>query len=177
MSSGDLTIEGNRARYELRMPLYEVAHVAAPERALLEHIRFSSAGRQATLVSQSCQAEAARDLYVCTADYEFAEPPERVDVECRFTAVTVPNHVHLLQARKGENRDQGIFDRSFTSSTLRFRPPTATEIALRELGAGFMRAFGGPVQVLFLAALVLAARHRRERWKSCCCRKPGRGGL
>ena len=27
MSSGDLSVEGTHARYELRMPLYEIAHV------------------------------------------------------------------------------------------------------------------------------------------------------
>ena len=43
MSSGDLAIVGARANYELRMPLYEVAHVPNPERALLEHIRFTGA--------------------------------------------------------------------------------------------------------------------------------------
>jgi len=43
MSSGDLAVEGARAHYELRMPLYEVAHVEAPERALLEHVRFAGA--------------------------------------------------------------------------------------------------------------------------------------
>ena len=30
MSSGDLTVTGARARYELRMPLYEVAHIKDP---------------------------------------------------------------------------------------------------------------------------------------------------
>ena len=50
MSSGDLTVTGARAHYELRMPLYEVAHVQNPERALLEHVRFAGA----RLVSSEC---------------------------------------------------------------------------------------------------------------------------
>jgi hypothetical protein len=136
--------------------------VASPERALLEHIRFSEGGNDAKLLTRSCRADSARDAYVCEAEYEFASPPERVEVECRFAAITVPNHVHLLNARMGANRDQGIFDRSFTTATLRFRPPTATEIAIKESGAGFLRALGGPVQILFLGALVLAARSKRE---------------
>ena len=41
MSSGDLAIDGARAHYELRMPLYEVADVTSPERTLLEHVRFA----------------------------------------------------------------------------------------------------------------------------------------
>jgi hypothetical protein len=158
MSSGDLAIDAARAHYELRMPLYEVAHVPNPERTLLEHIRFTGA----RMVRSECRADATRDTYICAADYQFAAPVERLDVECTFTSITVPNHVHLLRASLGAKRDQAIFDLGFTSTTLRFRPPTATEIAVTQAGAGFVRALGGTVQILFLAALVLAARSRRE---------------
>src|ERR1035437_9632086 len=158
MSSGDLAILGARAHYELRMPLYEVAHVPNPERTLLEHIRFAGA----RMARSECRADPARDTYICVADYEFAAPVDRLDVECTFTAITVANHVHLLRASLGEKRDEAIFDLGFTRATLRFRPPTAAEIAITQAGAGFVRALGGTVQVLFLAALVLAARSRRE---------------
>jgi hypothetical protein len=87
---------------------------------------------------------------------------DRVDVECTFHSVTVPNHVHLLRAEMSGKRDQAIFDLSFTRATLRFRPPTKTEIAITQAGAGFVLALGGAVQVMFLVALVLAARSRRE---------------
>jgi HupE / UreJ protein len=162
MSSGDLTIEGTHAHYELRMPQYEIAHVASPERVLLEHIRFSSGGREAKLLAKACSADAARDTYICTADYEFSAPVERLDVECTFAAITVPNHVHLLRAEMGGKHDQGIFDLSFPRATLRFRPPTRMETAVTESGAGAMRALGGAVQILFLAALALAARSGKE---------------
>lgn len=162
MSSGDLTIEGTRARYELRMPLYEIVHVSAPERALLEHVRFASAGRDARLLGSACQADDARQLYVCTADYEFAAPVVRLDVDCTFAAITVPTHVHVLRADMGDKHDQGLFDSSFTHATLRFRPPTPAEVAATESGAGFVRALGGPVQIVFLAALALASRSRKE---------------
>lgn len=158
MSSGDLTIEGTRARYELRMPLYEVTHIARPETTLLEHVRFGGA----KLVRSECRADTARDAYICSAEYEFTTPPDRLDVECAFPAITVPNHVHMLRAEMGGKRDQGIFDRSFPRATLRFRPPTASEIALNEASGGFLRALGGPAQILFLAALALAARSRGE---------------
>jgi len=74
----------------------------------------------------------------------------------------VPNHVHMLRAEMAGKHDQALFDLSFTRATLRFRPPTAAEIATGEASAGAMRALGGPVQILFLAALALAARSRRE---------------
>ena len=162
MSSGDLTIEGTRGRFELRMPLYEIVHVPQPERTLLEHIRFSSRGRPARLVTRNCHADVAQDRYLCTAEYEFAEPVENLDAECTFAAITVPNHVHMLRATMGDKHDQGFFDRGFTRATLRFHPPTAVDTAIAESGAGFLRALAGPVQILFLAALALAARSRRE---------------
>src|SRR5450759_2132142 len=87
MSSGDLAIHGARAHYELRMPLYEVAHVPNPERTLLEHIRFAGA----RLVRSECHADPAHDTYLCAADYEFTGPVDRLDVECTFPAITVPN--------------------------------------------------------------------------------------
>lgn len=158
ISSGDLTIEGARARYELAMPLYEVTHIARPETTLLEHIRFDGA----KLVKSECRADSARDAYICTAEYEFSAPPDRLDVECTFPAITVPTHVHVLRAEMGGKRDQGIFDRSFPRATLRFRSPTAMEVATAEASGGFFRALGGPVQILFLAALTLAARSRGE---------------
>jgi len=158
MSSGDLAIAGARAHYELRMPLYEVVHVPDPERTLLQQITFAGA----RLTASECHADPARDTYLCSADYQFAAPVDRLDVECTFTAVTVPNHVHLLRASLGDKRDEAIFDLGFTHATLRFRPPTAAEIAITQAGAGFVRALGGAVQLLFLAALTLAARSRRE---------------
>lgn len=162
MSAGDLKIGGSRAHYELRMPLYEMSHVANAEQTLLDHIQFSSAGAVAKLLQKDCKEDPGQAIYFCTADYEFPQPPDKLDVDCTFYAVTVPNHVHLLRAVNGERRDQAIFDLSFSKATLRFRPPTPAEIALTESGAGVMRAVGSVVPVLFLVSLVLAARSRRE---------------
>jgi hypothetical protein len=169
MSSGDLTVTGARAHYELRMPLYEVAHIKDPENSIFRSIHFSSGLREARLLSENCRADKPADTYLCTADYEFASPPDHIDVACAFPSITVPNHVHLLRAElsadqnSGERKqDQAVFDLSFPRSTLWFRAPTPLEIAATQTGAGFVRAWGGIVQVLFLAALVLAARNGRE---------------
>jgi hypothetical protein len=162
MSSGDLTIRGTQARYEFRLPLYEVPHMANPEQSLLAHIRFVSGGRPARMLNGACHEDALHGAYVCAADYEFAAPVDSLEVECTFHAVTVPNHVHLLRAENGGKRDQALFDISFPRATLRFRPPTALETAVTQAGGGCMRALGGLVQILFLASLVLAARSRRE---------------
>ena len=166
MSSGDLTVTGARARYELRMPLYEVAHIKDPENSIFRSIHFSSGLREARLLDKSCREDRSADSYLCEGDYEFAAPPEVIDVSCGYPKITVPNHVHLLRAAlltdRESKQDQAVFDLSFSRATLRFRPPTPLEIAVTQTGAGFVRALGGLVQILFLAALVLAGRSGRE---------------
>jgi hypothetical protein len=162
MSTGDLKIEDRRAHYELRMPLYEMSHVQGSQQTLFDHIRFSSDGAQAKLIKKDCASDPSQGTYFCAVDYEFPQPVDKLDVECTFHAVTVPNHVHLLRAVNGGKRDQALFDFSFPKATLRFRPPTPAEIAVTEFGSGVMRALGGLVQVLFLASLVLAVRSRKE---------------
>ena len=160
MSTGDLKVDGNRASYELRMPMYEVAHVHEPAHTLLDHVRFESGGVWGKPSGASCRPE--QDSYVCTAEYQFPAPIETVNVECTLASVTVPNHVHLLRAYRGDKSDEAVFDLSYTKAEIRFRPPTAFETAVREVSAGFMRATDGLAPLLFLAGLVLSARSRRE---------------
>ncbi|HTW66818.1 MAG TPA: HupE/UreJ family protein [Bryobacteraceae bacterium] len=160
MSTGDLKVNGNRASYELRMPMYEVAHVHEPAHTLLDHVRFESGGVWAKPSGASCKQD--QDTYICTAEYQFPAPVETVNVECTLASVTVPNHVHLLRAYRGDKSDQAVFDLTYTKAELRFRPPSAFETAVRELSAGFMRAAGGLAPLLFLVSLVLAARSQRE---------------
>jgi hypothetical protein len=160
MSTGDLKVDGANASFELRIPMYEVAHVREPQHTLLDHVRFESAGVRAKVSSQACRQD--QDTYVCTAEYQFPAPVETVQVDCTLASVTVPNHVHLLRAYRGDKSDQAVFDLSYTQAELRFRPPTAFETATREISAGFMRAAGGLAPLLFLVSLVLASRSRRE---------------
>src|SRR5256886_17001627 len=100
--------------------------------------------------------------YVCSADYEFPVAVDRLDAECTFHSVTVPNHVHLLRARKDGKSDQAIFDFSFSKIQIRFDPPTAMESFGTQTGSGFLRPLGGVVPIRFLATLALAARSGRE---------------
>src|SRR6266849_2485151 len=99
MSTGELRVDGPTAVYELRMPMYEVAHVTNPETTLIDHIRFQNAQR----TSAKCQEEDG--IYVCRATYEFPGLLNRLQVECTFHQITVPNHVHLLYAVQGANSD------------------------------------------------------------------------
>jgi len=154
MSTGELRVDGPTAVYELRMPMYEAAHVANPE-TLIDHIRFGGAQR----TSAKCHVE--ESTYVCVANYEFPGLIDRLDVECTFYQVTVPNHVHLLNATQGPNTDEVVFDQSFPRSEIRFRPPSRFEVVSREMGMGVWRATVSPA-VLFLLILIVAARTPRE---------------
>jgi HupE/UreJ protein len=167
MSTGEVQVNGNRVHYELRMPMFEVAHVREPEHALLEHVRFKSGGAWAKPAAHSCSDQ--QGTYICQADYEFPAPVDQIEVECTLASVTVPNHVHLLRASRGDKSDQAVFDLSFTSAELRFRPPTAFETAVRAFSAGFMRAAAGLAPLLFLASLALAARKRQELLALTAC--------
>jgi hypothetical protein len=160
MSTGEAKLNGSRLDYELRMPLYEVAHIPNPEKQIFENIHFRGAGSEARLIRHSCREDTGN--LVCTGMYLFERDVQEFDVECTFASITVPNHVHLLRAARGDKSEQAAFDISFTTAPVRFRPPTVLETFGRDVSAGFWRAAAGMAQVLFLAALVLAGRSRRE---------------
>jgi hypothetical protein len=156
MSTGDATVNGNRLDYILRIPFYEVEQLPHPETSLLQHISFEG-GR---LQNQKCFRDG--ESYVCAAEYLFDRPIETLYVTCTLFAVTVPNHVHVLHAKKNGKKDQAFFDYTFTSSTLRFTPPTRLGTATRRIAEGAVRGVSGFIQLLFLFTLALAARTRRE---------------
>jgi HupE / UreJ protein len=157
MSNGELHVNGRAATYELRIPMYEVAHVTNPETALLDHVKFEGAKR----TSGSCQAQG--EMYVCRADYEFDRPvPDKIDAECTLFQVTVPNHVHLLYAVQGPNSDQVVFDQTFRQTEVRFHPPSRAELIARDAAAGIARLLKSVSGLLFLVVLILAARNTRE---------------
>jgi hypothetical protein len=162
MSNGYATVRGSHLDFVLNVPVYEVARTPDPGRALLDHIRFSSHGEDARLIQESCHDDPAQAMFVCAAEYVFSRPVESLDVHCTLYQVTVPNHVHILHAENSGKHDQAVFDYTFTEAALRFRPPTAFEIAVQQGFEGMLRAVAGPVQLLFLAALVLAGRSRKE---------------
>ncbi len=157
MSNGELHVDGRAATYELRIPMYEVAHVANPETALLDHVKFQGAHR----ISGSCQAQG--ETYVCHAEYEFDRPvPDKIEAECTLFQVTVPNHVHLLYAVQGPNSDQVVFDQTFRQAEVRFHPPSRAELIAKDAAAGIARLFKSVSGLLFLLVLALAARRGRE---------------
>jgi hypothetical protein len=162
LSTGDLTIQGRRATYELRLPTYEAAHIPEPARDLFRHVSFSEGGSSARIVQQACRGEQQDASFRCTAVYEFEAEPESVDVRCTFTEITVPNHVHVLRAVKAGAEDQAVFDMTFQNATLNFQPPSPAFQALAEIAGGAVRGAAGAAQILLLVALVLAGRSRRE---------------
>lgn len=160
MSTGDAVLKGSQLEYELRIPVYEVANLADPETSLFANIHFQGAGEEARLLKHSCRVDSGN--LVCSGLYLFVRDVEAFHVRCTFPAVTVANHVHLLRAVNGSHTDQAALDLSFNEADLRFRPPTRMEVAARETGAGFWRALAGPAQILFLMALLMAARGWRD---------------
>ena len=162
MSSGELEVSGTRVDYVLRMPLYEIVHLEEPERSLLDNFRLYDNGREVKASSGSCKANADEGVYRCDVAFEFPLPVERLAVECTYAAVTVPNHVHVLKAVREDVTEQAVFDFSFSRSEIRFTPPTTTELFFSQAATGAVRVIAGPFQILFLLALVLAGRSRKE---------------
>jgi len=162
MSSGELVVSGSRVDYELRMPLYEIVHLEEPERSLLDNFRLYDEGGEVKASGGSCKANADEAVYRCEVTFEFPEPVEQLEVECTYAAVTVPNHVHILKAVRGDVTEQAVFDFSFSRSEIRFTPPTTAELFFSQAATGAVRVIVGPFQMLFLLALVLAGRSRKE---------------
>lgn len=160
MSTGEAKLAGTRLDYELRMPLYEIAQLPQAEAALLANVHFLAGGAEASLVKHSCQRDQTN--LICNAEYQFARNVDEFEVRCTFPSITVPNHVHMFRATHGDRNDSTAFDGSFTKATLRFRAPRILDTLARESAAGFWRAFAGPAQILFLLALLLAARGWRD---------------
>ena len=98
----------------------------------------------------------------CEAEFDVPEETAAVEVECNLAESTVPNHVHVLRALTGGESEQNVFDYTFRRHEVRFRPPTLLERWLNDAGAGALRVLMGPAQLLFLAALALAGRDRKE---------------
>jgi hypothetical protein len=161
MSTGYAAIHGRELEYTFRIPDYEMAHVRDPL-SLFEHVHFASDGEEGVRTGQECHPDPASGSYLCAADYRFSRPIERLDVECTFYQVTVPNHVHLLHAERAGKYDQAILDSSFPSAVLTFRPPTAGEVAITQSAAGFAQVLVSGAQLLLLFATAFAARNRPE---------------
>lgn len=154
MSYGELRITGRTATFELRIPSYEIEHVANPETALLDEFKFDNATR----TSQECSKE--KDDYICHASYAFDhEAGNSIEAECTLYRVTVPNHIHMLYAAKGENGDQKVFDQNTTQAEMRFHPPSLWESITRDGAGGALRLLQSAGALLFLAVMALCARN------------------
>ncbi len=160
MSSGFVTVSGNRVEYVLRMPAYEVAPGKA--NLLLDHIRFTSGFESGRRTEGECHSDPASSTYLCAADYQFSKPIDRLGVDCTFYEVTVPNHIQMLRAEKDGKHDEAILDSAFPAATFAFRPPTVAEQAIDQSISGAMRVWTNAAQVLLLIAIALGARTGRE---------------
>lgn len=162
VSHGSLLQDGSDLLYELRMPLSEAPQDGDRAQILLGAFLVLDGGQPGERVDGQCNEDAGQGLLLCTATYRFAEPPKAVTVQCEFPAVTVPQHVHVLRSGAGDMVRQTVFDITYTEAEIRFTPPTWQETVATEGGAGFRRALTSPELLLFLLALALAGRSKRE---------------
>ena len=162
VSQGNLQISGAELRYELRMPLSEVPQGDDPHGSLLDAFRIARQDETATRVSGDCREEAGQGVLACTAVYRFTAAPDRVSVRCDFPSVTVPHHMHILRSGTGEVARQTVLDITSREAEIRFTAPTFRERVATEVGAGMRKVAASPDLLLFLLALVLASRSRRE---------------
>lgn len=162
VSHGSLLQDGSDLRYELRMPLSEVPADDDRARILLGAFLVLDGDKPGERVDGNCNEDTGQGLFLCAATYRFPEPPKAVAVRCDFPAVTVPQHVHVLRSGEGEMVRQTVFDITYTEAEIRFTPPTWGETAATQSAAGFRRALTSPELLLFLLALALAGRSRRE---------------
>lgn len=135
MSTGALTVEGLKAHYSMRVPLYELQHVPEPSRMLPDAISLANANR----ISAECKTRESN--MECVMEYVYAAPPGEVRVQCKLSRVTVPNHVHVLHARRENNSDQAVFDSTMEQAVLRFRDAGPIESAIRARPALLIGAF------------------------------------
>jgi hypothetical protein len=154
MSTGDLRVTGTRAEYELRIPMYEVEH--ARDRELPKYVEFGGA----RVLGSSCANNDG--TYVCKTRLEFSQPVEELNVRCTLARATVPNHVHLLRAYKGDRVDQAGFDSGFEEATLRFRDLSPLEKAVRALAPRLQDSGLALTLLLIVAALAAVGRPSRE---------------
>jgi hypothetical protein len=124
MSTSKLDVAGEKAVLELRVPEYEVRHVANPERTIPQAITIGDAG------PATVRCTSGDGGYVCRAEYLIAaDRPLRV--VCRLADVIVFNHVHVMQATRNGRVDQAVFDSSVKETLLQFRQQGAVESAIR----------------------------------------------
>ena len=162
ISTGEIRVDGTRATYEIRMPLFEIQHMQDPTKALLGGMRFRAGNVEATRLEGACKKEDSENALICRSAFEFPVPVDTLEAVSTLHEVTVPQHVHLLRAVRGDFTDQAVMDLSFPRAQIRFLPPTLFEKVVQQVVSGALRAGTGAAQLLFVAALVLAARSRKE---------------
>jgi hypothetical protein len=162
MSNGELSLDGDEVVLSIRVPDYEVQQLADPQQALLDAFILRVEGRQLERTAGQCAANKADSSYDCTSRFDWPEEAAVVEVECDLPDAVAPNHVHVLRAVSPDGAEQQVFDYASRKQLFRFRPMGVVERIASEAKAGAVRILLGPAQMLFLFALVVAARGRLE---------------
>lgn len=162
MSNGDLRLDGNEAVLTVDLPAYEVQQLDDPEAAVIGAFAVRVEGSALTRLQAECAPDNDEARYVCTVRYELPEETAVLEVQCDLADAVVANHVHVLRAVSPGGAEQRVFDYASRTHRFRFETMGFLERWSSEAWAGAVRIFLGPAQVLFLLALVVAARGREE---------------
>jgi hypothetical protein len=162
MSNSELSLEGQEAVLSIAIPSYEVQQLNDAEAAVLNAFTLSADGVEVPRVQGECAPNEAEESLECTARYLLPEEAAAIEVQCDLADTIIANHVHVLRAVSPDGAEQQVFDYSSRTHRFRFRPLGLLERWSIETRAGAIRILRGPAQLLFLFALVVAARSRRE---------------
>ena len=162
MSNGELALHGDEAVLSIRVPDYEVQQLPDAQQALLDAFTLRADGQEIERTAGGCTPNEAEGSYDCVSRFAWPQGAAAIEVECDLPDAVAPNHVHVLRAVSPEGAEQQVFDYATRRRTFRFRPMGAVERIASELKAGAARILLGPAQMLFLFALVVASRGRRE---------------
>jgi hypothetical protein len=162
MSNGELSLDGDHAVLSIRVPDYEVQPLADRDQALLGAFILRVDGQELERSEGACAANETDGSYDCTSRFAWPAEAAVVEVECDLPDAVAVNHVHVLRAVSPDGAEQQVFDYASRRQTFRFRPMGLAERIMSEAKAGAVRILLGPAQMLFLFALVVAARGRQE---------------
>ena len=168
MSTSRLDVQSGRAVLELRLPEYEMRHVANPDRTIPQAITINDVA----VANTRCTTDAG--AYVCRGEYSISGD-QTLHVRCKLARVIVENHVHVMHASRAGRVDQAVFDFGTEEAVLGFRQAGVVETAIRSrpqlvgilllatLAAGVLASIAGCAA--FVAAGLAALALRFWTWQ------------
>jgi hypothetical protein len=156
-----LVIEGRSAILRVRLPAYELQHMANPAADMANAFALTISGAEATPAASLCRRSEGSDVIVCDLRFNLPAKTGPLTVRCTLDRAIVAHHVHVLQAARGEEQARAVFDQSRREVELQFRTFGSLNNPLAAAWRTLTSSFSW---VWLLAALAsgLSLRTRRE---------------